>query len=253
MRKVLPLALAAVLLFPSVLSAEKIKICADMWMPFNGNPDAGKPGYAVEVLREIFKSSGIEVDYSVMPWADALKSAAEGTIDGVIGANAEEAKALVVPTEPVGKPDTGLFVRKDNAVEFSGTQILTRLRMGVCDGYSYWPMLDKYLAQKPKNVRVFSGDTPLKAAIDALVKGEIDAVPENRPVFIWALKEKGLSPSEFRTIFVYDADPIFVAFSPKNPRAKELADIFDKRLKAMHASGRLAEILKGYGLTDWQE
>jgi polar amino acid transport system substrate-binding protein len=253
MRKLPQAIVLGFLLIPSLAFAEKIKLCADMWMPFNGCPTAEKPGYVVEVVREIFKASDIEVDYSNMAWADALKAATEGGIDGVIGANSEEAKPFVVPTEPVGKPDTALFVHKSDTADLNGSQPYSRFRIGVCDGYSYWPTLDKYLAQKPKNVRVFSGEAPLKDAIDAMEKDEIDAIPENRPVFIWALKEKGLSPAAFRTAFVFDGDPIFVAFSARNARAKDYAEIFDKGIKAMRASGRLAEILKRYCQTDWQQ
>lgn len=240
------------LLSTAAFANDVIHVRADTWMPFNGDPSADMPGYVVELLKEAMKEAGVEVDYSTMPWADALKGAAEGTVDAVIGANSEEAKGLIVPEEPVGRPDTALFVLKSNPVVLDDAKALTRIQIGICEGYSYWPVLDKLISQKPKNIRVFSGETPLKDAMDALMKGEIEAIPENRPVFIWAVKEKGLPPGGFRTAFIYNGDSIFVAFSAKNPHAQKYAATLTKAIRAMRESGRLAALLHKYGLADWQ-
>lgn len=52
--------------------------------------------------RRIFEPRGITVDYRVVPWGDALKAAAAGRLDGVIGANRSEAAQLLVPAESIG-------------------------------------------------------------------------------------------------------------------------------------------------------
>ena len=88
--------------------ANVLRIRADSWMPFNGDPASEKPGYVVEVLREIFGPLGIKVDYQIMPWASALKAAEAGEIDGVIGANKKEAVNLVTGTESIAEPKVSI-------------------------------------------------------------------------------------------------------------------------------------------------
>lgn len=79
-------------------------------MPFNGSPDAEKPGYVVEILRSIFGADAI--DYQTLAWDEALKQVRAGKVDAVIGANAVEATGLIMPNEPVGIPRIALFALK---------------------------------------------------------------------------------------------------------------------------------------------
>ncbi len=46
-------------------------------------------------------------------------------------------------------------------------------------------------------------------------------------------------------------EPVFIAFSPANPRAKEYARILDEGMKKLRSSGRLEKILGKYGIKDW--
>ncbi len=67
--------------------AETLRLRADSWMPYNGDAGAALPGYTVELARAIFEPRGITVDYQTMTWGDALKAAAAGQIEAVVGAN----------------------------------------------------------------------------------------------------------------------------------------------------------------------
>jgi polar amino acid transport system substrate-binding protein len=46
---------------------------------------------------------------------------------------------------------------------------------------------------------------------------------------------------------------LFIAFSPKEPKAKIYANILAKETKEMRKSGELKKILATYNLTDWQK
>jgi polar amino acid transport system substrate-binding protein len=49
-----------------------------------------------------------------------------------------------------------------------------------------------------------------------------------------------------------DPDDLFIAFSPANPNSAAYAEALGNGVDALRASGRLAEILKKYGLSDWK-
>src|ERR1700710_2918399 len=139
--------------------APVLRLRADSWMPFNGDPAAGQPGYVIEFLREIFEPQGIKIDYQVMPWTDALKAAAAGEIDGVICANATEAEKLLIGKEPIAEPQFSLFIRKDNPWKYQNLRSLQGLRLGAVEGYSYWESIDGYIKKStPPAVKFYTGN-----------------------------------------------------------------------------------------------
>ena len=224
-----------------------IHIRADSWMPFNGDPAAKQPGYVVEVLREIFEPKGIKVDYQIMPWAAAVKAAEAAEIDGIIGANAAEAKNLVTGNEAIAEPQFALFVRKDNPWKYETLRSLQGVRLGAIDGYSYWTSLDAYIKKNtPPAIKTYTGDTPLIEGMADLVNGQIDVMPESVLVFVWTAKSTGRKFSDFRIAYTETAEPLFVAFS-KTTEGRKHAHIFDQGLREMKDSGRLQAILDSYG------
>jgi len=229
--------------------AATLRIRADSWMPFNGDPVATQPGYVVEFLREIFEPQRIKVDYQIMPWEAALKAAAAGEIDGVIGANKKEAENLVTGAEPVAVPQFALFVLKNNAWKYESLRSLKDVRLGAIEGYSYWDSLDGYIKKSgPPALKLYTGDAPLTEAMADLVDGKIDALPESVLVFIWAAKNSGRKFSDFRMAYTEAADPIYVAFS-KNESGRKYARLFDAGLRKLKESGRFDAILSSYGFT----
>lgn len=230
-----------------------MKLRADQWMPFNGTPDAEKPGYVVEIARAVFTARGIKMDYGTMPWEETLKAARAGTIDGAIGTNATEAAGMVKGSEPIGIPKIGLFVLKDSSWKYENLQSLNTIKVGAIAGYSYWDALDTYInSHTDKNVTFFKSDTPLADAIGKLNKKEIDLMPETLAVFVWALKNQGLAFTDYRIAYLNEGVPLFIAFT-KNERGRRFAQLVDEGIREMRANGQLAKILSSYGIEDWKE
>lgn len=235
-------------------AAEVIRVGADQWMPFNGEPQAERPGYAVELLRRIYAPEGIEVDYHVVPWADALSAAAKGELDAVIGANVTEAAKLRVPQEEVGAPRVALWVHKGNRWRYTDLRSLLQVRLGVVADYKYWESFDDFVARQPTlKLTKFSGETPLRDALGKMLAGEVDVIPETLPVFTWNVKAAGLAVSDFTMAYLHPADPVYVAFSPAHPRIESIVRRWDEGLRKLRASGELTSILQKYGLRDWRD
>ncbi|MCX6956780.1 MAG: transporter substrate-binding domain-containing protein [Verrucomicrobia bacterium] len=230
-----------------------LRVRADQWMPYNGDPAKPTPGYVVELARKIFGAQGITVDYQTMPWAEALKAAGAGEIEAVIGANPTEAKGLVLPDEAIGLPRIGLFVRKANPWKFSNVQLLREVRLGVIDGYSYWDSLDEY-AKKHTGPEVvwFKGETPLKDALAKLDGAEIDVMAETLAVWVWTVKESGRSPADYRMAYLHQAEPIYLAFAAQGEAGRKYAKIWDAGIKELRKNGTLAAILEKYSVSDWK-
>jgi polar amino acid transport system substrate-binding protein len=252
-----PLLVCALLLWTgSVASAGEpvLRIRADAWMPFNGEPTAERPGYVMELARLIFEPAGVKIDYQLMPWKEALTAARSGEIEAVIGANATEAEGLLLPKHSAGMPRIALFVKKDNPWKYENLQSLNSVRLGVIESYSYWDAFDTYLknnrATKGRIV-FFEGETPLTDGISQLKEGKIDVMAETLAVFIWTVRSEGGSPGDYRVAYLQAGDPIYMAFS-KNEAGKRYAALFDEGLTRLRKSGEFGALLKKYGLSDWE-
>lgn len=229
--------------------AQVLHLRADSWMPFNGDPAAEKPGYVIELLREIFEPQGIKIDYQVMPWAEALQAAAAGQIDGVIGANATEAAKLLIGTESIGEPQFSLFVRKDNPWIYQNMRSLQSVRLGAVEGYSYWESIDGYIKKSASPaVKFYSGNTPAVDALADLSSGRIDVFVESVMVFYWALKTTGQKISDYRAAYTEPTEPLYVAFARNKPGLGYVRKM-DEGLARLRASGRYDAILGKYGFS----
>lgn len=229
-------------------ASEVFRVRADSWMPFNGDPKAEKPGYVVELLKEIFAPAGIKVDYQVMPWTDALKKAEAGEIDAVIGANKKEAARLTTGEVSIAEPKFALFVRANSAWRYESMRSLTDVKLGAIESYSYWESLDDYLQKaKAPAVKLYRGETPLVEALADLSSGKIDAVVESVAVFYWAVKVSGQKATDFRIAYLQESEPLYVAFAPTQ-KGHEQAQLFDRGLLELKKSGRFEAIVSQYGL-----
>lgn len=245
------LLLATLALMPRATAAEGavLRVRADSWMPFNGDPAAEKPGYVVEFLREVFEPQGIKVDYQVMPWADALKAAEAGEIDGVICANATEAQKLVIGKEAIAEPQFSLFVRKDSKWNYQNLHSFQGVTLGAVEGYSYWDSIDGYIKKSaPPAIKFYNGNAPAAEAVADLSSGKIDVFVESVLVFYWALKSTGQKFSEFRSAYTEPTEPLYVAFT-KNKQGQDFARKLDAGLAKLKENGRYAAILDRYGFT----
>src|SRR5688572_12634344 len=91
-----------VLLAGASARADTVALRADEWCPYNCAPESDRPGYAVEIAREVFAAAGRTLDYDILTCTRSVEDARTGRYAGVIGALVEDASGFVFPAEPVG-------------------------------------------------------------------------------------------------------------------------------------------------------
>ncbi|MBK8476084.1 MAG: transporter substrate-binding domain-containing protein [Opitutaceae bacterium] len=248
------LALLALPLLAASGADSVVRLCADQWMPYNGDPTDPKPGYVIELAKAVFEPKGIKVEYTVMPWTEALAAVREGRMNGAIGANKAEGEGLTLPSETIGSISICLVTRTDSKWTYDNLTSFRSVKLGVIKGYAYWPALDSYIARatdKGSGIVCAEGDTPLADLMKQLLAGDLEVVAESEPVLLWHLRSQGIDRNQVRVVFKGSADPIYVAFSP-NDEGKRQAALLDEGVKALRASGELEKLLRRYGLRDWQ-
>jgi len=134
------LLLACSLYLPFCVHAQELIIQADRWCPYNCEPGTADPGYAVEIMQNIFESSGVKIKYELVPWDRAMMQTRDGTANAAIAAVRQQAdeNQLLVGAESIGTSTDCLFVAASNPLKFSKADDLNSLKsVAIVSGYNY--------------------------------------------------------------------------------------------------------------------
>jgi polar amino acid transport system substrate-binding protein len=207
------------------------------------------------VAKRVFEPAGHKVDYQILSWARAIEDARQGKFVGIIGAARRDAPDFVFPSEELGMSRTAFVVRKSDKWEFGGVDGLKGRTLGVIRDYSYSERLDAWVEANKANeqrIQVTSGDNALDLNLRKLQRGRIDTVMDGEWVLEYTLASLKLD-KELRIAGADEnADPVYIAFSPANPKSKEYAQLLAEGIARLRASGELAAILTKYGVNDWK-
>ncbi len=244
---------AALLLTAATLSCPAqttIKLAADSWMPFNGTPGVQPEGILIDVVKKAFAEAGLSVEYTNMPWARAVDMARKGAIDGVIGATPGDASDFIFPKEVIISSGSTVFTPAASPWKYDGAPSLVGITLGAVLDYSYGDAIDEYIRghKESGKVQFVGGDTALDQLIQMMDRDRVGGIVESEAVFLWKLREMKLEPAKFKAHAVSPPEPTYIAFSPKNPKAQELATLLDKGVTTLKTNGELAKMLDKYGL-----
>ncbi len=228
-----------------------VVLAADPWCPHNCVSGSTSEGYMVDLAREALGRAGFEVTYVNMSWARALEQARAGHIDGIIGAFTSDAPDFIFPEEHLGTSHIELYTQPGQDWHYEGIDSLRSQTLIALNGYSYSPELDDYILRNRddrQRIWILSGPAPLERAIKLILEQRSDVLPEDRDVMAWTLKHQ-LPGVQLRMAGALYDTPVYIAFSPASRRSEELADALSRGIRALRASGRLAEIRSGYGVS----
>ncbi len=241
-------------LFTTFGFADTITLVSDEWCPINCIPGAREPGFMVEVTRTVFSNEGHIVEYKKVPWERAIAQTRKGKYNAIIGAYVGDAPDFVFPENEQGMIGNAFYTLKENNWNFSGTDSLVKLRLGVIKGYDYGESINTYI-NDPKNLKMIQltfGETPLELNIKKLIKARVDTVLESEYVFNYKISQMGHKDKIRFAGVAAPPDKAFIAFSPVNEKSKEYARILSDGMTKIRKSGELKKILAKYGLDDWK-
>lgn len=229
---------------------EKVVLAADYWCPYNCDPKDPNPGLLVEIAQKALSKHGVEVEYKLMPWEEALSAADRGEIDGVIGASILEARKLITPFTPQGYNQVSLFARKNEHIEFLGFSELKNKVFALSTGYNYPKDFQDFIDKNyPKNPKLFQFSSGLNSAGDNLTKltdNKADLIVENEYVVKYNLKSEIENISKLTTIGIPES--LFIAFSPKTRNCHLYSNIIDRELDNLRNDGTLRQLYSRYNL-----
>ncbi len=245
---------AAMLASPAL--ADVISLRADVWCPFNCEPDAERPGYIIEIAKAALEKAGHQVDYQALNWARAIVETREGKYVGIVGSAHSDAPDFVFPKNALGRTKNCFYTKTDSKWEYKGLKSLDEVSLGVIKDYTYGEPVDDYIKQHLKNqkrVDVVAGEIPLELNIRKVMKGRIGTFMEEDSVLRSHFFRKNEKMEGMKNVGCIKEDEIYVAFGPKNPKATQYAKIVSDHVQAMRKDGSLKKLLDQYGLVDWEK
>ena len=240
--------------------ADVVSLRSDLWCPYNCDPDSDQPGYVVEIARAVFGTAGHRVDYRLLPWPRALEGVRRGLFSGAIGATVTDGRDLIFGREPVGMQANALALPTARLTagpgfRYTGPESLRELRVGVAMGYSYdYGALEAYVREEEvagsgRGVSA-RGEDVIAANLRRLMAGQVDAVLDSAAVLSQAITDMGFQ-GDVTVVEIGEAVPVYIAFSPVDPRASQYVGLLDAGIARLRSSGSLAAILTRYGVRDW--
>ncbi len=226
-----------------VVYAETIKIAAeDDWVPYAKKDGTG---LANEIIKAAFESLGINVEYTVLPYARVLHYIEKGSY--VAGFNVpldKQSKAkYIMGGKKIFDAVSAYYNSKDRPLNAkSRNELRGGKTIGVVRGYGYG---DHYLKLVEKGLIKEDVANSEISNLKKLAVGRIDGTiiyDKTASILIKQLKLK----SNIEFAFQNEKTPIYLAFSKKHPDGQYYADKFDEGMAKIENNGVYQRILKSY-------
>lgn len=231
------------------LWADLITIGTDPWCPYNCK-DKKNEGISIEVVRKIFEPEGHKVVVKYLPWVRAITYLKNGEITNFTSAAKADCPECLYADYPTAIMRNTIFVRKDDTFIWTGIDSLEGKILGVIMDYTYGGELTDYInkySNDSQKVLLSHGEEALGLNLKKLVAGRIDLTIDEEAVLLYTAKKLGLA-DKIKPVHVVSAVPLYLGFSPKDPKGKYYRDLASYRLKEMIESGELDRLYAKYGL-----
>lgn len=228
--------------------ADTLRLRADHWYPFNAAPGDERPGFTIEVLKEVFDTHEILLDYQLTSWSRALEQAHSGEADCVVGAYRDEAPQLLFPRQHFAVDVPTFYVLAESPWWYQGEASLAGVQVGVIADYSYGTEFDAWMRDHPGQLNVASGQRPLLNNLRMLLAGRVDILVETPAVIDALLAEQGLAGKVREAGVASDGDGRLYLACTNSPRGETFVSLFDEGWTRLLSSGRLADIYARYGV-----
>lgn len=216
-----------------VLAAE------DDWYPFSGIHKGRHAGFSPELIRAAFATQGVDVSFRVMPLTRCLALARTShVLDCVESIRGQDIENLYVWHQvPMFKSRLHLYARKNSNFVYRSIQDLQNgPRVGVTVGYEYGNEFDR-----SRSIRRDIANTDLQG-LNKLLLGRVDLMPVYDKVYASLASSNPDIRNGLKAVGTLMETDLYIAFSRQHPDAHKYADLLDKGLQQLQASGEYQKI-----------
>lgn len=225
--------------------AETIRLAAeDDWPPYSSavGVDHRPQGFAVDLVREVFASQGIEVEFVVVPFARCLAYTLRGSVVGCFdvgktGANQDD--YIWTPT-PLLEDELAIFGRADDPASGLGARDLRGHTVGYTLGYTY----DTELMTDPLITRYGASSDHL--LLKMLVARRVDYILLNGLPGELRIAGNAAFRGKVKRVGTVSMDGFWLAFSKSHPDGQRMAEVFERGLSQFKRDGRYQAMMVAF-------
>ncbi len=221
-----------------------ISYMTEEFPPLNFEKDGKITGIAVDLLDAVLKkagASGSAADVQLLPWANGYKKVQEVPDTCLFSMTRTEARENMFKwAGPIIVSRIAVIAKKGSNVVIGSPADLSKYTYGVIREDVGMQMLQA--AGVPEsNLDITSNND---ANIKKLDAGRINAWAYVEATAMALLKQAGLNPSDFETVYVLQESPLCYAFNKNTADSK--VEAFQKALDAVKAEGEADRIIERY-------
>jgi polar amino acid transport system substrate-binding protein len=219
----------------------------DNFPPFSFIENGKLTGVAVDVVAEMAKRVGLQVEFKAYPWARLMESVKDGTIDGGFAAfETEERKAFCLYVGIVQYEEYQLFVKKGKEFPFTGIKDLYGKKIGIDRGV----FVSKEFEQAVKDGKITLEEVNDMAMLNVtkVSQGRIDAMIGDGGVIPYYAKVSGVAGEIVSLGPVHEKQAAYLILSKNSgfPNKEEWQPKMAAAIKAIWDDGTYQSILNRY-------
>lgn len=240
------LTLAAALPLPAAAAPAPLPAFCHALPPLSYEQDGQLTGLAVELLRRMADTAGLELNLALQPRLRAEKSFVDtpGSLLFPLARLPERENRFrwVGPIVPRRVSIYCLAQRTD--IRFRGLQQLEGLRVGATAGTA---TLEQLLAAGLKPGKELEVAPSYETSVRKLLAGRMDLLVIGDLNLYWQLHQMREAPERIREVAVLDASADY-SFGLRLDGDAALADALQRALDTLRRSGAIERLKQGYGL-----
>lgn len=232
--------------------ATELSIASIDWCPqlCTGSQQSG---YITDTVNMVFKDSPYKLDIKIYPWSRSIKLVEFGEKHALLSPAKKEAPGLIFPRNEIGIQRMCFFKLASSTWEFTGFDSLKGLRIGIASNTS----IEELSSFADENRQLFHympyNRSYIEQSLNKLKLNRIDTFLFTYNSTIFEIKRKGLL-SDYKAAGCVSQAKVYLAFSPHpGLNTGPIIKYFDKRMDELKATNAISDILKDYGLDDWQK
>lgn len=247
--------LASITFHQSVFAIQTIRLATIDYCPLMCDPaiePQGRKGIMVDIVTEIFKRHGINIEIHFMPQSRGMKEVEIGAYHGFLGGDIHQAPKLHYPLHPICTNNARFFAKKNLSWEYKTIDSLNSIKLLAVKGFSYANQaIDNYVEKNGRgNVILITGEKPTQRGLKLLSDQKADAMIEGHLVFHYYAS---ISSNQTSTQFEYRGPILgifknYLSFTPNSIQSKKLSTIVDSEMPKLIESGFIARIYAQYGM-----
>lgn len=227
--------------------AETIRVAAeDDWPPYSSavGPERRPEGFAVDLVREVFASQGIKVEFVAVPFARCLAYTIKGRVVGCFNVTMTRANRHehIWHAAPMMEEELSIFARADASASAKeiGLADLRHHAVGYTMGYTYPtdlmsdPLITRYSA---------SSDHQL---LKMLLAGRVDYILLNRLPGMLRIAGDPAFSGKVQRVGRVSMDGFWLAFSKAHPDGQRLSGVFEQGLRQFKHDGRYQTMVQAF-------